>query len=66
VKAQTSPLQANTDLWSAYLSQEWESWLRATRLDSTRVARTTGRLIAAACAPWLTFVTRPEPREDGR
>ncbi len=64
--AETNPTKANNDLWTAYLSSEWDSWTRTSRIDSTRAARWTAAVIAAAWAPWLTFLTWTQSPEDVR
>ena len=50
---------ANTRISATDLSTEWDSWIRATRLDSTRTAARAAAIVSAFFAPWLTFVTKP-------
>jgi hypothetical protein len=61
--AEMNPHQANANLWSAYLSRQWEPWLPASS-EGRGPATWTGALVAAAFAPWLALVTRPSKGED--
>jgi hypothetical protein len=59
-----NPHEANANLWSAYLSAQWDSWLPARREAAGAPISWTGALVAAAFAPWLALVTRPSKGED--
>jgi hypothetical protein len=61
-----NPHRENADLWSDYMARQWEPWLPLLRVDTTHAARWTGAAIAAACAPWLAFLTREPAVEEAR
>ena len=50
--------EVKTEIWSTYLSKEWEGWLGATRMDTTPAARRTAAAMAAAWSPWVAAVRR--------
>lgn len=65
--AEMDPHVANARLWSAYIAQQWESWLparRAAPADAPARRQAWPDALAAAWTSWLTAFAprRPEDR----
>jgi hypothetical protein len=60
---------ANTEMWTAYLTKEWDGWFRASRLDPADMAERTASLLSATFAFWRGLFAAPlvpQTRDEAR
>jgi hypothetical protein len=58
---------ANTEIWTEYLTKEWDGWFRASRLDPADIAERTASLLTAAFTFWqglFKATLTPQTLED--
>jgi hypothetical protein len=50
---------AEKDMWTTYLSHEWDGWFRASRLDPADMGKHTTSLLSSAFALWHGLFSAP-------